>query len=128
MTDELIASLIVVMAFFQVVFVIATVFKNNGLVDVSWGLGFIVASWIIAIRNSQFLIVLIPITIWGLRLAGHIYLRSRKSEEDWRYKKWREDWGKWTTSLASSFCLARFFAVGDSNTCRPSIVEPSTLE
>jgi steroid 5-alpha reductase family enzyme len=64
MTDELIASLIVVMAFFQVVFVIATIFKNNGLVDVSWGLGFIVASWIIAIRNSQFLILLIPITIW----------------------------------------------------------------
>jgi len=100
MTDELIASLIVVMAFFQVVFVIATIFKNNGLVDVSWGLGFIVASWIIAIRNSQFLILLIPITIWGLRLAGHIYLRSRRSEEDWRYKKWREDWGKWTIPRA----------------------------
>jgi steroid 5-alpha reductase family enzyme len=35
------------------------------------------------------------ITFWGLRLAGHIFLRKLgESGEDFRYRQWREQWGK----------------------------------
>jgi steroid 5-alpha reductase family enzyme len=32
---------------------------------------------------------------WGLRLAIHIHVRDRGRGEDPRYKKWREEWGRW---------------------------------
>jgi steroid 5-alpha reductase family enzyme len=35
------------------------------------------------------------VTIWGLRLAIHIYSRNKGKAEDFRYKAWREQWGKW---------------------------------
>jgi steroid 5-alpha reductase family enzyme len=34
------------------------------------------------------------ILAWGLRLAFHVYFRSRGKEEDFRYAQWRRDWGK----------------------------------
>jgi steroid 5-alpha reductase family enzyme len=33
--------------------------------------------------------------IWGIRLALHIHSRSRGRGEDHRYRKWREEWGRW---------------------------------
>ena len=35
------------------------------------------------------------VSIWGLRLAWHIYARHRGKPEDFRYMAWRREWGKW---------------------------------
>ena len=35
------------------------------------------------------------VTVWGGRLALHILLRNRGKGEDYRYAKWRKDWGKY---------------------------------
>jgi len=70
-------------------FWLALLRKRNDLADIAWGLGFILISFL----GQNWLIRLIVIC-WGLRLAGHIYLRNKNKREDFRYKKWREDWGK----------------------------------
>jgi steroid 5-alpha reductase family enzyme len=35
------------------------------------------------------------ISLWGLRLSWHIHSRNHNKPEDFRYKQWRIDWGKW---------------------------------
>jgi len=72
--------------------------KNGAVADFAWGLGFILVSGLgLLINQSVGLLQLVAfslVVLWGLRLAIHIYLRNRGKQEDWRYKKWREDWGK----------------------------------
>ncbi|QQS60881.1 MAG: DUF1295 domain-containing protein [Candidatus Moraniibacteriota bacterium] len=80
-------------------FFIALLLKRSDIADIAWGLGFILVVWISYFlkdfsENRGFLISIL-VSIWGLRLAGHIYLRNRGKEEDYRYKKWRNEWGKW---------------------------------
>jgi steroid 5-alpha reductase family enzyme len=64
-----------------------------------WGLGFVIIAWYLMIENWNFLIpriiMTVLVTIWGLRLFIHIIQRNLGKEEDFRYKKWREEWGRW---------------------------------
>jgi steroid 5-alpha reductase family enzyme len=66
---------------------------------VAWGLGFILLAWIsyflYADSNLRGLLVGVLVTIWGLRLAWHIYLRNKGKTEDYRYLAWRKQWGDW---------------------------------
>ncbi len=66
--------------------------KRADFADIAWGLGFILVSWIsffIGIRSQIGLVITALTTLWGLRLATHVYLRNRKKEEDTRYKALR---------------------------------------
>ncbi len=78
-------------------FLIAHKIKNNGIADIAWGLGFVlvaVLNLFIAdqITFRQYLVTAL-VTIWGLRLAGHIFLRNKGKPEDFRYRNMRERWG-----------------------------------
>ncbi|MFA7076005.1 MAG: DUF1295 domain-containing protein, partial [Candidatus Izemoplasmatales bacterium] len=81
-----------------------TIIKNNSIVDIGWGLGFVVTSWILFFVKADFgiekIIVNILVSLWGLRLFYHILKRNAFAEEDFRYKKWREEWGKWVVPRA----------------------------
>lgn len=83
----------------NVAFVISIVRKRNDVADIAWGLGFVAVAWLSYYltdsANSRGILVNILVTVWGLRLALHIFLRQRGHGEDFRYKAWRESWGKW---------------------------------
>lgn len=86
-------------------FLVSCIIKRNDVADVAWGIGFSVAS-LSALSLSKDMtpvsLLLCGLTaIWGLRLATHVYLRNRHKDEDFRYKKWRQEWGKWF--IARSF-------------------------
>ena len=80
-------------------FVISIFKKRNDIADVAWGLGFILLTWssffISGIYSLQSIIVGFLVTIWGLRLAIHIYIRNKGKTEDYRYLAWRKEWGNW---------------------------------
>lgn len=71
--------------------------RNGGLVDAVWamtlgGLACFYAGvgdgpdwvrWLVAVMGG----------CWGLRLGLHLFLRNWGSEEDWRYAKFRSEWG-----------------------------------
>ena len=80
-------------------FVVSIVVKRNDIADIAWGLGFVLVAWCLHLKNSFSLfpppLIVILTTIWGLRLAWHIYSRNKDKNEDFRYKKWRKDWGKY---------------------------------
>ena len=80
-------------------FLASVIRKRNDIADVAWGLGILSLGWGALILSANggikpILVVLI-VTIWGLRLAVHISARARGKSEDPRYAKWRQTWGKW---------------------------------
>lgn len=79
-------------------FIISILRGRNDIADIAWGLGFVMVAIIASTINDN-LGSLAPlslslVTIWGLRLAVHIFLRNMNKNEDFRYAKWRHDWGK----------------------------------
>ena len=68
---------IIIFSYFTLFFMIATVIKNNSIVDIGWGMGFVVVSWIVAVlqKNLGFaqLSLLLLVTLWGIRLSYHIF-------------------------------------------------------
>ena len=88
-----------VLAYMTTLFVLALVRRDNSLADVGWGLGFVlVAAAGFAARpvhGPRAYLVGGLVALWGIRLALHILLRNRKKGEDFRYAKWRREWGRW---------------------------------
>ncbi len=80
-------------------FLLSLIRKRNDLADVAWGIGFVLLAWTSIFLSQDFeirsLIVNLLVTIWGLRLAWHIYKRNKGKPEDYRYLAWRQQWGKW---------------------------------
>jgi len=92
----MISSIIIaVLIFVNIFFLIAVVRKNFAVIDIGWGLGFILISLIaymhhpLSFKNA---ILLLSVFFWGSRLAVYIYLRSRGKPEDHRYAKFRQEW------------------------------------
>jgi len=77
-------------------FIVSIWKKRNDVADVAWGLGFVLLSWgslwIASSLNIRSLGVVFLVSIWGLRLAWHIALRHRGTDEDYRYATWRKTW------------------------------------
>ena len=108
MLSFVVAAAGAVFVYMIAVFLIAVLAKDNSIVDVAWGPGFILVAvvtfWLRPGSEARHLLITLLVAIWGLRLAIHIYLRNRGRGEDFRYAKWRKDWGRW-------FIPRRFFQV-----------------
>lgn len=90
-----------------IAFVISLVRKDNGTADIAYGWGFVLIALITYILGTHslhgFMVSLLAV-IWAARLSVRIYLRNHGKPEDFRYRVWREQWGK-------SFALRSFFQV-----------------
>jgi steroid 5-alpha reductase family enzyme len=90
---------IILFLYMNLWFLYSLVKKRNDVADVAWGLGFVLIAWISYFlaegSGDRALLVNILVSIWGLRLAWHIYSRNKVKTEDYRYLAWRNDWGKW---------------------------------
>ncbi len=88
----------VLFLYMNLVFVVSIIKKRNDVADIAWGLGFVLLTWLAFFIVSQYgimaLLVNCLVSIWGLRLAWHIYHRNRGKAEDRRYLEWRKQWGK----------------------------------
>ncbi len=64
------------------------------VVDVSWGLGFVSVAAVAALLGSgdveRRLLLLVLVTVWGLRLTWHMYRKSLGKGEDPRYTEMLE--------------------------------------
>lgn len=88
-------------------YVVAMLSNDTGIADVAYGGGFAIVAWTTYLQGQGTIagfIVSALVTIWGLRIATRIYLRNRGRGEDFRYAKWRAEWGK-------SFLIRSFFQV-----------------
>ena len=109
MVPIILSAAAVIFIYMTVGFVLALILKNNSIVDIAWGPGFVLTSAVLYFRSpfvadpvkSLFLGL---ITIWGMRLAGHVFQRNLGKPEDFRYAAMRKRWGK-------SFVLKSFFFI-----------------
>jgi len=114
MTDPLnlyLMNLAVVLFFMCCVWPFSVIKKDVSIVDIFWGLGFVIIAWNTFVHTNGYLprklLVATLTTAWGLRLALHIYSRSLGKEEDPRYRALRAKIGEkyWIVSLFTVFGL-----------------------
>lgn len=93
---------LVIAALMLTTWLVSVVIKNASIVDVIWGLGFVLVAWAVRLRvdgyaTRQNLLVAMT-TVWGLRLAAHLFWRNHVASatnegEDYRYRSMRKRWG-----------------------------------
>jgi steroid 5-alpha reductase family enzyme len=105
----MLASAAGALAVVAVAWLASLVLRDASIVDVFWGIGFIVIAWLCAAlghgdRDRRLLLAILT-TVWGARLAIHIARRNLGSGEDRRYAAMRaRDGGRfWLTSLYRVF-------------------------
>jgi steroid 5-alpha reductase family enzyme len=85
--------------------------KNASIVDIVWGLGFVLVAWTVRLSTDgldarQWLLTAMT-TVWGLRLGLYLAWRNHGKGEDFRYRAMRKRWGPrfWLISLGTVFGL-----------------------
>jgi len=86
--------------------------KNVSIVDIFWGLGFVVVNAFYVFMsgelNTRKILILALVSIWGLRLAIYLAFRNIGKGEDFRYKEFRRNYGPkryWWFSFFQTFLL-----------------------
>ena len=96
-STALISAAIAIAVLMLTTWLLSLKLRNASIVDVVWGLGFVVVAWTVRLQGDtnttrQWLIV-IMVTLWGLRLGGYLFWRNRGEPEDYRYRAMRKNWG-----------------------------------
>ena len=91
------ATLMSVLAFVVLGYLLSRALKRNDVADTLWGLGFVLVALANARQVGELTFrakLIVALTLaWGLRLAFYIARRSLSKKEDPRYANWRKDWG-----------------------------------
>lgn len=65
--------------------------RNVSIVDIGWGIGFVLVAWLATPASGPPAPILYTmVTVWGIRLAWHLWLRNHGKPEDYRYVAMRE--------------------------------------
>lgn len=94
-----------------VLWLVSLALKDSSIVDIFWGLGFVIAAVTYATQTSpqtgRHILVVALVTAWGVRLAAHLARRNLGKGEDYRYAAWRKQYGAswWWYSFFHVFAL-----------------------
>jgi steroid 5-alpha reductase family enzyme len=91
-------SILVLFIYFNIFFLIGQYKKNNAVVDIAWGLGFVLVAWTTFLYSEMQLInyiITIIVSLWGLRLGYYLFKRNWNKIEDYRYQEMRKTWIKY---------------------------------
>jgi steroid 5-alpha reductase family enzyme len=87
-----------IFTYMLILYLISRKIKDNSIVDIGWGLGFIVVVSSLLLNSKNFspriLILISMVFLWGIRLCIYVYSRNKGKPEDFRYAAWRQSWGK----------------------------------
>jgi steroid 5-alpha reductase family enzyme len=113
MAELLALAALVIGLLMLVTWVISIVVNDVSIVDIVWGLGFVLATWtgyvstVVDTATERALLVLALVTIWGTRLTVYLARRNLGKGEDRRYQQMRKKSPDsfWITSLYRVFGL-----------------------
>lgn len=95
---EFIYIYLILFVYFTVWFIIGQIKKNNSLIDIAWGMSFIVTAISSLVLGGHYQltqwILLIVVILWGTRLSFYLFKRNWSKTEDFRYQAMRKKWGK----------------------------------
>ena len=96
-SNTLFNSVLVIIVSMVLLWLLSLVKKNASIVDIYWGLGFVVVGWASAINADEVSVlgkvVLALVTVWGLRLSLYLGIRNHGKPEDFRYVAMRKHYG-----------------------------------
>jgi len=105
-------GLLVILASVTILWLISVIIKNASIVDLFWGFGFVVTALVYFLNTegleSRKIILLGMVALWGLRLTIYLTWRNVGKGEDFRYQKFRKDYGEhryWWVSFFQVFLL-----------------------
>lgn len=90
-------SLVTILTFFFGIWLVSLKARDASIIDMFWGLGFVVIAWIAFFTGSgatprrQLMVAMV--TLWGLRLSGYLARRNWGKDEDYRYQAMRKQHG-----------------------------------
>jgi len=113
--DVFISAGLLILGLMVLLWLVSLAIKNSSIVDIFWGTGFVIIAWFILFSSSEGyllrkILMVLLVTIWGLRLTIHILVRNWGKPEDFRYQKWRQESGSiwWLKSFFQVFLLQGF--------------------
>jgi len=105
-------ALLTILSLMTVLWLVSLVLRNSSIVDIFWGMGFVISSWVYFAFNPdgfllRKLLIALLVTVWGLRLSIYILWRNSGKGEDFRYQVWRKTAGGawWWQSFFKVFLL-----------------------
>ena len=97
MTEAMLIAAITIMCVMVATWLLSLVLKTASIVDIVWGLGFVITSWVLALTidgdSTRQILLAVMVGAWGLRLGGYLAKRNIGHGEDWRYKAMRKKKG-----------------------------------
>ena len=95
--DAMALAAIVIAVLMSATWLVSLALKNASIVDLVWGAGFVVVGWSVFVavagHSAVGKVLLIGVTLWGVRLAGYLTWRNHGKGEDYRYVAMRRRWG-----------------------------------
>ncbi len=105
-------TLVVLVGYMTLFYLFALRLRNNSIVDIGWGPGFILVGIFqfmmvdgnVSIRTIVYTCLVL---VWAARLSWHIGLRNHGKSEDFRYAAMRAGWGNawWWKGFTNVFLL-----------------------
>ncbi len=73
---------LLVLCFMVILWLVSLALKNSSIVDIFWGTGFVLIAWLTFVLFPEGylprkILSVALVTIWGLRLSIHIFLRNK---------------------------------------------------
>ncbi len=105
-------NLAIIFGMMTILWLISAILNNVSIVDLFWGLGFVLSSIVYFILtdgiSSRKILILILVTTWGVRLSLYLAWRNFGKGEDFRYREFRRQYGEnryWWISYFQTFLL-----------------------
>ncbi len=105
-------ALLIILIMMVILWIISILIRNVSIVDLFWGMGFVITSLYYYIEGggdmSRKILTFILAGVWGLRLSTYITWRNYGKGEDFRYREFRNKYGEkryWWISFFQTFLL-----------------------
>lgn len=103
---------LIILVLVTLLWIWSVIIKNVSIVDIFWGLGFVVVNALYVFMtgdlNTRKIVILTLVSIWGLRLTIYLAMRNIGKGEDFRYQEFRRQYGPkryWWFSFFQVFLL-----------------------
>jgi len=105
-------ALLTIIIMMTILWIVSVIIKNVSIVDLFWGFGFVVSSAVYYLlsdgNSSRKILLMVLVTVWGLRLSMYLTWRNSGKGEDFRYREFRQKYGEnryWWISFFQTFLL-----------------------
>lgn len=94
----LLAAIVTIACLMLATWSVSLLRRDASIVDIVWGLGFVLVAWaakfVTGASGAGNWLLLLMVTVWGLRLAAYLAKRNLGKGEDFRYKAMRRKHGE----------------------------------